>query len=280
VQDLLTSSFNSGERVVNTDAASEDHGTVMSLLGILNPFGNFYGIWITLLTTVGCYVLSQKLKYGNSIPEKASKSYFDIWYWSSYIISFSHASIVGALSLVCVLCNDSLIHEIDSYYEPAYWVVCISAGYFIYDLWDEIVHRKETSIAQYVIHHLLVLSILGPCVLTGRFTSICITGLLTEFHNVFLHSRIVVNFYGKSEKRKLKNSLGVANLVTCIIFRLVLFPWIAHVVSRSDLSLSFALLLYLELVYIFTYSLYIFVLSFKTDFPRIANKYLKRAIST
>jgi len=82
----------------------------------------------------------------------------------------------------------------------------------VYDLWDEIAHRKHTSISQYVIHHVLVLSILGPCVVTGRFTSIAITGLMTEFHNVFLHSRIVVSFYGYDQKIKLKNSLGIANL--------------------------------------------------------------------
>jgi len=248
----------------------------MSILAAMNPFGAFYGVWVSLLTTVGLYVFSQQLKYGNSIPEKASKTYYDTWYWSSYIVSWLHAAVVGALSLLCVLSNRRLMYEIDSYYEPSYWVICISAGYFIYDLWDEIAHRKETSIAQYVVHHVLVLSILIPCVLTGRFTSIAITGLMTEFHNVFLHSRIVVNFYGYDQKIKLKNSLGIANLVTCIIFRLILFPWIANVVSRSDLSLPFVIILYLELVYIFTYSLYIFVLSFRTDFPKMANKCLKR----
>jgi hypothetical protein len=72
-------------------------------------------------------------------------------------------------------------------------------------------------VGQYVVHHVLVLSILGPTVLTGRFIGIAITGLVTEFHNVFLHSRIIINFYGLDRKLNLKNSLGIANLGKLII---------------------------------------------------------------
>jgi len=72
----------------------------MSILAAVSPLGNFYGIWLSLLTTVGFFVFSQKLKYGNSIPETASKTYFDTWYWSSYIISITHAAVVGALALL------------------------------------------------------------------------------------------------------------------------------------------------------------------------------------
>jgi len=247
----------------------------MSILSAISPVGDFYGVWLTLLTTVCCQAFSQKLKYGKSspIPERARGNYYETWYWSSYIVSIVHAAVVGVLALLCVLMNRKLMHEIDSYYEFSYWVICFSAGYFIYDLWDEIVHRKHASIAQYVVHHVLVLTILGPCVLTGRFTSIAITGLVTEFHNVFLHSRVILNLYGYDGKAKLRNSLGIANLVTCFVFRLILFPWIAFTVSQSNLSLPLVIVLYLELIYIFTYSLYIFVLSLRTDFPKVANRF-------
>jgi len=233
---------------------------------------NSYGIVLTLLSTLGLYLFSQKLKYGSNIPLKAQSTYFETWYWSSYIVSIIHAGVVGVLALLCVLINRKLMYEIDHYFEPSYWVICFSAGYFIYDLWDEIAHKNHTTIAQYVVHHVLVLTVLLPCVFTGRFIGIATTGLVTEFHNVFLHSRIVISFYDYEHKPKLKNSLGIANLVTCIMFRLILFPWIAVVVSRSNLSTPILIGLYAELVYIFLYSLYIFFLSLRTDFPTIVSK--------
>jgi len=243
----------------------------MSLL-VSTVVTDYYGIVLTLLTTLGLYGFSQKLKYGNSVPVKAQNNYFETWYWSSYIVSITHAAIVGVLSLLCVLVNRRLMFEIDLYFEPSYWIICFSAGYFIYDLIDELVHRDQTKVGQYVVHHVLVLSILLPSVLTGRFIGIAITGLVTEFHNVFLHSRIIINFYGLDRQLNLRNSLGIANLVTCIMFRLILFPWIAYVVSISSLSMPILIVLYSELVYIFVYSLYIFFLSLQTDFPTFQQK--------
>jgi hypothetical protein len=236
--------------------------------GLVNTVNSHYGVLLTVATTFFFYLLNLRLKYGGVAPVVASKSYQETWVWSSYIISLIHASVVGFSSLLCVLIDRDLLVEVNHYFEPSYWVICFSTGYFIYDLLDEIAHSKLVSTTQYIVHHVLVLTILIPAVVSQRFIGISTTGLITEFHNVFLHSRIILGFYGGEKRPRLKNTLGVANLVSCFTCRLILFPWIAYTVSYSTtLSTPILVLLYGELVYIFLYSLYIFVLSVKTDFP-------------
>jgi len=243
----------------------------MSDSAIIDLGSSSYGIGLTLDTTVLFYLLNLHLKYGSNVPIRASKNYHDTWVWSSYIISWLHATVVGLAALLCVILHRRHLFEVNYYFEPSYWVVCFSAGYFIYDLIDEIAHRKQANTAQYVVHHVLVLTILIPAILSKRFIGVSCTGLITEFHNVFLHSRIILGFYGYDRVALLKNSLSIANLISCFVFRLILFPWIAYTVSYTpSISTPILIVLYAELVYIFLYSLYIFVLSVKTDFPNKA----------
>jgi len=67
---------------------------------LVSAVTDYYGVVLTLATTLGLYGFSQKLKYGNSVPVKAQNNYYETWYWSSYIVSITHASIVGILSLL------------------------------------------------------------------------------------------------------------------------------------------------------------------------------------
>jgi hypothetical protein len=72
----------------------------MPLQELVSTATEHYGVVLTLLTTLGLYAFSQKLKYGAAVPVKAQNNYFETWYWSSYIVSITHAAIVGVLSLL------------------------------------------------------------------------------------------------------------------------------------------------------------------------------------
>lgn len=81
------------------------------------------------------------------------------------------------------------LNMIDSYSELAYLVLCFSNGYFVYDLILSLFNISYPGRLEIIVHHILTISCLAVSTVSKRFMGYCMTALVVEISNIFLHLR-------------------------------------------------------------------------------------------
>ena len=94
------------------------------------------------------------------------------------------------------------LNMMDSYSEFAYLVICFSNGYFIYDLLLSVLNITYPGRIEIVVHHILTISSLTVSTATKQFMGYCMTALVVEISNIFLHLRQLFLLNGINTRSK------------------------------------------------------------------------------
>ncbi|XP_013419644.1 calfacilitin isoform X2 [Lingula anatina] len=136
--------------------------------------------------------------------------------WTAYVISWLHAILNGSLALVLTLSGREWVESTPW----AFYLHCMSAGYFAYDAVAMGISKEQIGSFDIYLHHILcaffvTASQFPPC---GQVTIFVLWDYLCEITNVFLHGRKLLAMLGRRESTLYKRLNGLF-LVTFFIFR-------------------------------------------------------------
>ncbi|XP_013407746.1 calfacilitin [Lingula anatina] len=136
--------------------------------------------------------------------------------WTNYVISWLPAVLNGSLALILVLTGREWFES-----SPwAFYLHCMSAGYFAYDSVAMAISKEQIGSFDIYAHHVLCIffvtaSQFPPC---DRVTFYVLWDYLCEITNVFLHGRKLLAMLGRKESTLYKR-LNMLFFVTFFIFR-------------------------------------------------------------
>lgn len=93
-----------------------------------------------------------------------------------------------------LLCSDLYLASC----EFAYVLLSFTNGYFIYDFFLSVVNWGYPGRTEIILHHTVTIICITVAICTRRFVGYCITGLIVEVNNIFLHIRQLFTLAGLS----------------------------------------------------------------------------------
>ena len=93
------------------------------------------------------------------------------------------------------------LNMMTTYSEFAYLVLCFSNGYFIYDLLLSVLNMSYPGRLEIIVHHILTISSLSVSIVTKRYMGYCMTAMVVELSNIFLHLRQLFQLQGIAQSK-------------------------------------------------------------------------------
>ena len=121
-------------------------------------------------------------------------------------------------------------------------LVCFSIGYFLYDALDMILNHRKRSTYELLLHHGLVVLCYSVAVISAQFVAFVALSLIVEVNSVFLHARqlFIITSEPRNSPRYKTNAL--LNVVTFLIFRIILLAWMTRWLTFQRSTISFGFL--------------------------------------
>ena len=121
-------------------------------------------------------------------------------------------------------------------------LVCFSIGYFLYDALDMILNHRKRSTYELLLHHGLVVLCYSVAVISKQFVAFVALSLIVEVNSVFLHARqlFIITSEPRNSPRYKTNAL--LNVVTFLIFRIILLAWMTRWLTFQRSTISFGFL--------------------------------------
>lgn len=164
------------------------------------------------------------------------------WRWKNISISFLHSCITGPWALLCFIETPRLAEDlIGTYSWFSYALICISLGYFVYDMLDLIVCQRTWQSLELLGHHVVILVCYGVAVTTHLYVGYAVVGLLVEVNSILLHLRQLLQICGIPKGSGIYRFTSLVNLATFIVFRISLLAWMTRwiVINKDNVPLVF-----------------------------------------
>lgn len=166
------------------------------------------------------------------------------WRFKNTFLSWIHAIIASFLVMINIYYRSDLFSDmmfVKSRF--AYFTVCVSVGYFVYDALDIIFSNKTLNSHSYeiLLHHFIILGAFSIPLYTGLFIGYTIASLSIEFNTVFLHLRYMLVFQGADRSQLPFKIVSKANLISFIIFRILTLCYMTRwiVLNRQSIHILF-----------------------------------------
>lgn len=187
---------------------------------------------VAVLATTGCFVAARAVVGWIGVPKAVRDKKAGLY--KNTMVAVLHAVIVGALTLRVIVAErastfavplfqdvspNPLIHGSS---QECYRILCLTTGYFAYDLCDMLRSQMHHKAPHLVVHHVILL----VCYMCGLHRELCVPflvlTLLCELNSVALHMRILLKPFLRFQPSKLMNRTLWAYLwITFILTRTV-----------------------------------------------------------
>jgi len=156
--------------------------------------------------------------------------------YNNIATSLVHSAITGLGSLYLFYADNQLSRDLIHHQNDfAFWLAQLSLGYFVYDAFDcaRINQFQLSAFPEMALHHLVVLACFGACVTKSMFLGLTMVAMLMEVNSIFLHSRTLCLYSGR-KNTNLYRFISISNLVTMIVFRLMVTFWLITWFAQID----------------------------------------------
>jgi hypothetical protein len=163
--------------------------------------------------------------------------------WKNICVSFSH-SVLSSLIVVWVIgkhpvlvqnMNTSNIHE-------AYLFHAFVYGYFLYDTIDNLNNQIHRHTYEMLVHHILILLSLTILFYIRIYLGVLTTMGLLEINSIFLHFRQILVYYNTPKTNLLYRINSVFNLLTLVVFRVLVMIIVLNWIYLNHKSMPIFLL--------------------------------------
>ncbi|KXJ28926.1 TLC domain-containing protein 2 [Exaiptasia diaphana] len=211
----------------------------MELPSIQSALGTVVASFVSI--RIFSAVLKVNVHYPISIrvgPPRKKWLYRNIW------ISLIHSTLTAVLSVYSFFNEpDMLTDMVQKWSTFAYYLVCVSLGYFFHDILDLICNDMKNS-GGLLIHHVVVIGAFSLAVFHQAYLGFAMCSLLIEVNSVFLHARRLMSFHNVS-KTSLKYEInGLLMLFSFIAFRFLTSGWMVNFVIQNRHVLPRAVTIY------------------------------------
>lgn len=166
--------------------------------------------------------------YGPLPSALVSSSPKKIWVYRNISISFIHACISAFLSVYCFVDEPAMLTDMFSAWSRlSYFLVSLSAGYFLHDFFDMLFYDAKHSV-DLLIHHVVVCMAFYIAIHYNMYMGYAVCALLMEINSVFLHFRRLMGFHGVSKSSVVYQINGILLLITFVNFRFLTAAWMLN----------------------------------------------------
>eukprot|EP01063_Lacrimia_lanifica_P035815 TRINITY_DN6931_c0_g1_i1.p2 TRINITY_DN6931_c0_g1~~TRINITY_DN6931_c0_g1_i1.p2 ORF type:complete len:257 (+),score=117.33 TRINITY_DN6931_c0_g1_i1:85-855(+) len=139
--------------------------------------------------------------------------------WKNIIVSFLHSFLSGVWAVACFHYEPALTNDlIHTKTVLAQTLVAFSYGYFLHDMLD--MHRMpRKGYGELMLHHGVIGLAFGVALVTHLYLGYAALALVIELHNVFLHTRQLMNFLGYSMAHQAYRVNSFVNLLALVLIR-------------------------------------------------------------
>ncbi|CAG2113667.1 unnamed protein product [Medioppia subpectinata] len=190
-------------------------------------------------------------------PESITINTFLDWKFRNIFTSLLHSFIVGFGILYVILSDGSIVSDMMSgQSEAGEAFLCISTGYFVYDLMLSITNLQYPGRVEIIVHHVITLSCLAVSLYNKKFLAYCMVGLTVEISSFFIHVRELLILSGVYKTSIVYFLNSILTIFTLIVFRFLPLSWISIglYTDRQHIGLPLLLMAVLFLVIIFMVS--------------------------
>ncbi|XP_054154916.1 TLC domain-containing protein 2-like [Oppia nitens] len=149
-------------------------------------------------------------------------------------------------------------------------LICISIGYFIYDLLLSLTNLQYPGRIEIIVHHLISLWCLNVCLLEKRFISYSLIAMTVEISSVFIHIRemlLLANVTNNQTAIVYKTN-SLITVFTLIVFRFTPLTWISYQLYREchQIEISYLIMAVLFVLTIYLVTVVVFYRVIAADF--------------
>ncbi|XP_055338305.1 TLC domain-containing protein 2-like [Paramacrobiotus metropolitanus] len=151
------------------------------------------------------------------------------WKLRNIATSMLHSCITGIWSFTSFFLIDDLREDmVEGGSNFSYYLVALSIGYFIYDLFDMGINRLNLKSVELMGHHAVVVLCFGVAVFLRKFIGFPVFSLFVEVNSLFLHWRQILRILGIPKNRPFYHVISLLNVSTFILFRLGTFVCLSY----------------------------------------------------
>ncbi|CAG2163095.1 unnamed protein product [Oppiella nova] len=212
---------------------------------------------ITICVSAITFVIINQIIVRFLRPQSIGFNTFLDWKFRNIFTSLCHSFTVGFGILYVIIDDRSILSDMLSAESSAGdALICISTGYFVYDLMLSLTNLQYPGRVEIIVHHVMTLSCLTVSLYERRFMAYCMVGLTVEISSFFIHVRELLLLSGALRTSVIYYSNSILTVFTLIVFRFLPLSWISYglYTDRQHIELALILMAVLFLVVIFLVS--------------------------
>ena len=152
--------------------------------------------------------------------------------WRNTYVSYLHAILISGWSIGSTVMYPELVYDLIGHINyVTYYCVCVTTGYFTYDLLDNIVNGLFISNWEVSLHHIANLSVFYCNVFLKQNIGFNILALYLEVNSIFLHWRKLLQMDRVPFSSRKYIAIKHLNIMSVVLFRFpatFLITWAAY----------------------------------------------------
>lgn len=204
-----------------------------------NPYFAYVGAGVFFFTVVNYLTRF-------TMPATSAVSFQAAWKWRNIATSLVHSTITAIWSPLGFYLHPEMCSSMAyAFNHSTHVLISFSVGYFIYDFLDMFLYNQKNSqknTYELLLHHCCAIACFGVSSHTRTLLPFASLALVVEINSVFLHIRQLFILLGKPRHATAYRNVALLNIATFVLFRIVLFGWMARWLSVNKDSLPMLLL--------------------------------------